>query len=202
MVLVNTDIFNIETNPNLLSQCNIPKPLHGLNPRNLMGKEAWDVYRRNVYASTNYHCKACGVHKMDAKKHQWLEAHEDFEIDYNKQVMKLRQIIPLCHYCHQFIHSGLLRRNYEAGRVDGHHVLNVLMHGFYILYENNLPCFGGTLDLGKDFDIDISPLDKIKTPNSIEWHGWKMVWDGVEYESKFRTYDEWYDFYNGDTIDV
>lgn len=187
---------NKELKPGLLSQPNIPKPLHGLNPRNIMGKEQWDSFRQDVYKSTGYHCAACGVHKSNAQKHQWLEAHEDFEIDYKNKTMNLRRIVPLCHYCHQFIHSGFLYVNLQKTG-DSDHVINVLKHGFEILSQNNLPAFLFTLELANVLGVSNQGVKPMKNHQStIEWDGWKMIWDGVEYKSKFKTHEDWKRFYN------
>ena len=59
-------------------------------------------------------------------------------------VCVVERIIPLCHYCHNFIHSVRL---YMAAGVENseQECVNILEHGFQILKRNGLKCFGGTL---------------------------------------------------------
>lgn len=59
--------------PDLLTHPNIPKPLHGLNPRTVMGDSWWGRRRREAYAKGKYCCWACGVHRWRAKYHRQLE---------------------------------------------------------------------------------------------------------------------------------
>ena len=91
--------------PEILAHPHIPKPMHGLSPRTIMGNEWWDVTRKEVYAKYDYHCIACGVPKAEAIAHHWLEAHEFWHIDYRTGVCEISSIEPLCHYCHNFIIS-------------------------------------------------------------------------------------------------
>ena len=97
-----------KVNPGLLAQFQIVKPLHGVNPRTIMGQSNWDKLRKQVYAENDFHCMGCGVHKKDALYHQWLECHEDCEVNFKECQYTIRGFVPLCHACHNFIHLGRL----------------------------------------------------------------------------------------------
>lgn len=178
--------------PEILMHPNIPKPLHEVNPRNIMGQEKWDVIRKEAYASTNYHCIACGVHKSDAKGHQWLEAHEFYNIDYEAGKVEIDRIIPLCHYCHNFIHSGRLSMILGEEK-DEEEVIAILEHGFKILSEAELPAFYFTVHLAHELDAETYGVLPASTPDgeTPAWEDWRLVWNGVEYPPKYKTYEEW-----------
>lgn len=178
--------------PEILSSANIPKPLHGLSPRSIMGKAAWDTVRQEAYASTNYHCAACGVHKSQAKKHQWLEAHETYDIDYAKGTATLTEIVPLCHYCHNFIHSGRLRMLARARDVSANDVREIMQHGVDVLTSANSPIFKGTEILCALVSVDASHLPKMAVPVRLApWGAWVMLWNGLKYRGKFKTMAAW-----------
>ncbi len=182
--------------PEILCQPNIPKPLHGLAPRTIMGQEWWDIERNKAYASTDYHCTVCGVHKRDAKKHQWLEAHEFWDIDYSTGICEIKKIIPLCHYCHSFIHSGRLSMIMGTDK-SKKEVAEILEHGFKILSENNLKCFPSTLKLAeyincKTFGVKSYTLPKHET----KWEDYVLKFNGKIFKSKFKNYNEWLIYYN------
>ncbi len=178
--------------PHLLSAPNIPKPLHGLNPRTIMGKPAWDEERQKVYASTDYHCAACGVHKSQAKLHKWLEAHEIFDIDYRRGTATLIEIVPLCHFCHAFIHSGLLRVRARKKKVSAQHVRDVMIHGCEVLRQCNGEIFQGTAELAYLVGVNTSHLSEISPPRNIaDWSKWKMVWGENEYRGKYKSMRDW-----------
>ena len=185
----------MELKPEILCHPNIPKPLHGVAPREIMGKEWWENERQRVYSSTNYHCIACGVHKSKAKKHKWLEAHEFWNIDYMTGICEITSIEPLCHYCHKFIHSGRLYMiiGKEKSEIE---VKEILEHGFKILSDNNLKCFPFTLSLGLSIGCNTFNVQSyiIKT-NDIKWSEWKLIWNGKEYKSKFNSQQEWSNYY-------
>jgi len=178
--------------PEILMHPNIPKPLHEVNPRNIMGQEAWDIVRKEVYASTNDHCIACGVHKSKARGHQWVEAHEFYNIDYAAGKVEIDRIIPLCHYCHNFIHSGRMSMIIGKEKTE-EEVVEILEHGFAILAKAELPCFYFTLHLAHELDAETYGVVQALTPDGEmpEWGDWRLLWNGKEYPPKYKTQEEW-----------
>jgi hypothetical protein len=123
----------VKPRPALLLHPNVPKPLHGLAPRVVLGEEWWDREREKVYKQAKFCCQACGVSKWDARHHQWLEAHEAYDIDYRRGRAKLREIVALCHLCHNFIHDGRLKMLVEQGELTKEFQAEVLSHGKRVL---------------------------------------------------------------------
>lgn len=181
-----------ELHPEVLQHPNIPKPLHEVNPRNIMGKEKWDVVRQEAYRSTDYHCIACGVHKLDAKGPKWLEAHEFYNIDYEMGRVEIDRIIPLCHYCHNFIHSGRLYMIMDEEKPFTE-VQKILEHGFEILAKNDLAAFPFTLKLAEEVGAEtFGVLPDIRPDGEVPaWEDWRLVWEGIEYPPKYKTYEAW-----------
>jgi len=187
-------------NPKLLTHPNIPKPLHGMNPRTLLGQEWWDIHRREAYAKEGFHCWACGIHKHDAEYHQWLEGHESYDIDYDTGRVELQEIVALCHSCHNFIHSGRLLILFVEGEVSEKKFRDVYLRGFKILRQSGLKPFWGTAQLwlrfqGKDdFEIDEIMKEKKLYPEreeTAEWNEWHLVLEGKKYYSRFKNYEAW-----------
>jgi hypothetical protein len=156
--------------PEILSHPNIPKPMHGVNPRTVMGKEAWDKFRPEVYRKYNFHCACCGVHKSQAKKHKWLEAHESYDIDYRRKVLSINSIEPLCNYCHSFIHSGLLSIKLLSKERSVEEVREVLTDGAKILKKYELVMNRGTAELCSQLGVKWE--GKVSRPVRITWSGW------------------------------
>ncbi len=173
--------------PEILCQPNVPVPLHGINPRNIMGEAWWNIKRQEIYASTNYHCIACGSHKSEVKgDKKWLEGHECWEIDLVTGICKINGFVPLCPYCHQFIHSGLLFINMHNGSISKEETIEILEHGFKILSEHKLKCYPHTLIKAlrlkcKTFGVipyilfDDKKLDKKR---------YVLIWEGKEYKNE------------------
>jgi hypothetical protein len=185
-----------DTQPDILSQPHVPKPLHGLNPRTILGQSWWDIVRERAYQSTDYHCLACGVHKSEAKQHKWLEAHELWNIDYTTGICTVNDIVPLCHYCHNFIHRGRLYM--IMGKEKSiENVKDILGNGLKILADNKLKAFYFTIDFAKSLGISTYGIKKWKPKENpkLLWNDYKLILDGKEYTSRFLDEKKHRDFY-------
>jgi len=159
--------------PKLLLHPNIPKPMHGVNPRSIKGEDWWNTTRREIYEKQDFRCAACGTHKTEAEFHQWLEAHESYTINYKTGVMRLKKIYGLCHCCHSYIHTGLLAAKLRKKQITKFTKSYIERRGASVLVAANLS-------------------RKEVNPGEIAaWDKWHLVFGGKKYYSKFKSYDEW-----------
>ena len=168
----------------LLLHPNIPKPLHGVAPRTLMKKKEWDHVRRTAYAKLGYHCFACGLFaSYDEERRRFedvkLHAHEVYRIDYENCVVELYEIVAVCPLCHDYIHCGRANALYDKGIFDEESMYVIINRGDSVLKAAGLP-------LG--FVVD-------KRDYSDSWSKWKLVYDGKEYFSQFKSELEWKEHY-------
>lgn len=171
-----------KTRPEILLCPNIPKPLHGLAPRVILGEAWWNETRQAAYRSTGHHCIACGVHKRHAKYIQWLEGHELYKTDYKRGTLTYIETVPLCHSCHSFIHDGLMEALLRRGVIDLVKFNDVMDHGNRVLKAAKL-------------------RKNRRTPKVIApWSKWRLVLSGKEYPTRFKDYKEWEMFYYSPTI--
>jgi hypothetical protein len=79
-------------------------------------------------------------------------------------------------------------------------IIEILEHGFEILSRNNLKCFPSTLYLGEQLGCNTYNVMEYEIPYiEIPWDKWKLIWNNKEYYSKFKSFNEWRDFYKKDT---
>lgn len=200
----------MKTDPKLLTHPNIPKPMHGLNPRTVMGKDWWDKVRKEAYAKYDNHCYACGRHKSQDEYHDWLEAHEDYKINYKTGEVKLVNIVALCHSCHNFIHSGRLNILNKNGEVSDDKFTHIMKRGFGILKFNNLEPFYGTAEIwaemhkySKNYREMILRVNELKTKfihdtgvsNSGNWSKWHLLIDGKKHYTNIKSARDWFNKY-------
>lgn len=147
--------------------------MHGVNPRTIMGQRWWDEQRQAAYRSTDYHCAACGVWKHEAQSRKWLEAHEIYAIDYLLGRMALREIVPLCHYCHSYIHIGRLSALLEQRKVSQAQYVAVVQHG------NRVLAYAG-----------LSRPEPYNGPVA-DWGEWRLIFNDREYPPIYQTPYDW-----------
>ena len=168
-------------NPSILTEANIPKPLHGLNPRTLMGVKWSDIKRKESYVKNDFHCWACGVHKKDAVYHKWLEGHECYNIDYKNGTAEMIEVTALCHCCHNYIHSGHLLMMLESGKIDRERYDYIINHGENII---------------KDISVKSNPFIVDDSAQMADWEDWRLKIGDSVFKSKFKNFEEWKSFYN------
>ncbi len=157
--------------PSILLHPQIPKPLHLLNPRTLLGQEWWDEQRQIAYARHNYHCHACGIHKLLPRYHKWLEAHEFYSINYKTGEVRFIELVALCHSCHNYIHKGRMQKILDSVDMPRKKYNTIIAHGNKILKDNNLRATQPTI--------------------ICSWADWHLVIDDKNYGQRFHSYAEW-----------
>lgn len=143
----------------------IPKPLHGVNPRTVLGSKWWDETRRAAYRSTEQHCITCGVHKYSAPR-CLLDGHELYETDYLAGRLYYIETVPLCKTCHSYIHSGRLLMLFEEGKITKEEYDVTIAYGELVL---------------KQARITIPPPSN---EEFADWEDWRLVVNGKEYPPK------------------
>ena len=158
--------------PELLLHPNIPKPLHGMSPRELCGDAWWDSTRKLVYQNAGYRCQCCDTPKDECDYYKRLEAHETYDYDYANGIATVNDIVALCHACHSYIHSGLLQSLFVRKQISFEKYHHIMKRG--------------------DAIIASAGLKKPEPPATIaEWSSWRIVIQGVTYQTKWKNYEEW-----------
>lgn len=169
--------------PELLFHPNIPKPLHGMNPRSILGRNWWDMMRFEAYKKNSYCCWACGIHKSNAKYYRWLEGHEHYDINYSTGCVKLLEIVALCHSCHNYIHDGRMRMMVDSGKMEYSKYKDILFHGKKITHNIKKP----------NLSFVSKVMLKIK---KAKWDEYHLLLNGKKYYSKFKDIYDWQRFYS------
>ena len=164
----------IITRPELLLLPQIPQPMHGLAPRVILGKQWWDKIRKEAYRKLWFHCMACGTHKSEVKGNsKWLDAHEKYDINYTIGRTYFVEAVPLCPFCHAFIHSGRLQALLDKRQITQQRFAAIIRHGEQVLARAGLvkpPPYDGPM---------------------AEWENWRLVIGRKMYRPKYRSVEDW-----------
>jgi len=171
--------------PEILCSENIPKPLHGVAPRVVLGDKWWNQTRKAAYASTAYHCVACGDHKSQVKgNRKHLEGHELYDIDYPKGLMVYIETVPLCNWCHSYVHDGRLTALMEQGVIPQQKYVAVIQHGDEVLNRYNM-----VRPSRKERDEVIAL--QLSFGKIAEWSKWRLVVNGKQYKPRYKDLKSW-----------
>lgn len=167
-----------QTRPELLLHPQIPKPLHKLNLRSIVGKAEWDRIRNAAYAQHSDCCWACGSLRRQigptGKRATDLFAHEHFEFDYPKGEGRIVEVVALCIDCSNYIHIGQIKMLVQRGELPESELERISQHGGEVLKAAGLE----------------------KLPNSYfgpvaSWSDWHILYQGQRYPTPYRDYNEW-----------
>lgn len=172
--------------PELLLGPNVPKPMHGVAPRVVLGAKWWNAERKAAYNRAGYRCQACGVMKWEAKSRKWLEAHEQYKIDYDKGLMHYVKAVALCHYCHNYIHDGRLNSLLLKGKVTHAKFAAIMQHGDAVLAAAGLH-----RKSYKEREADYVKL--LLAGEVVPWHKWRLVIGRKKFPPKFKSAAQWYE---------
>lgn len=200
-----------DTGVPLLTMPNVPKPLHGLPPRVIMGKSTWDHVRKRCYFEAGYKCEICGCEPPKGQLH----AHELYSYDWKAGTGKFERCIAICKQDHDFIHSGRLITMLKNNNIlyPKEYVLGVVEKGFKLVYEYNTThrnkkplrvysTFLNYLEVPSIHDemeklIDKYEIQFYEDPDEqAEWGDWKLLIGDVAHPTPYANYWEWKDAMN------
>lgn len=195
-----------DTGVPLITMPNVPRPLHGLPPRKIMGESTWNHVRKRCYYEAGYKCEICGI---DPPKGQ-LHAHELYSYDWKEGTGTFNRCIAICKQDHDFIHSGRLITMYKNGNplYPKSYVLGVVEKGFKLIHDYNkahkdekpLRAYATFLEYLKVPELaeEMSELiDKYKIefyaePKHIaKWGEWKLRFGNKDYPTPYASQSDW-----------
>jgi hypothetical protein len=154
-------------------------------PRVVLGGKWWNDARRAAYESTDFHCLACGVSKYRVKGgRQILDAHEVYQTDYQAGRMVFVEAVPLCPYCHAYIHDGRLKMLLDKHEITQARYAAVIQHGDTVLAQAKLSKPTHNIR-------EAAMKEAIVAGQVAEWAAWRLVVNGVEYPPLYKTFEEW-----------
>lgn len=191
----------------LIAMPNIPRPLHGVNPRTLLGASTWNHMRKFCYNQANDTCEICGC-KPDNPHHR--HGHEVYEIDYAKGTAKFVRVFCVCSLCHlACIHTGraLTLWKKQNPLYPTEFLLSGAEHAFKIISEYNrdnpkadLRAYSTFLDYLKHDELR-EPMEKLikqynikfytEIEDMVEWGDWKLLIGDQEYPTPYANKEAW-----------
>lgn len=191
----------------LIAMPNIPRPLHGVNPRTILGTQTWNHMRRACYANANDTCEICGCKPENLRRRH---GHEVYEIDYAHGTAKFVRVFCVCSLCHLgCIHTGraLTLWKHHNPLYPTEFLLQGAEHAFSIISSYNrdhpgadLRAYATFLDYLK-YDGLREPMEKLinkynisfysEVEDMVDWGDWKLIIGENEYPTPYANKEEW-----------
>ena len=192
----------------LIAMPNIPKPLHGVAPRTLLGPTAWNYMRRKCYENANDTCEICGDKpELLRRRH----GHEVYRIDYEKGIAEFVRVFCICSLDHlACIHTGRAITLFKHGNplYPKEFLLEGAEKAFRVISEYNkdhpdadLRAYATFLEYLKCEDLK-GPMEELiekydmkfylEDPKKMaKWGDWKLIIGGVEHPTPYKNEKEW-----------
>lgn len=196
-----------ENDARILTQPNIPYPMHSMAPRTVLSGSTWDFMRKKCYMDADYKCELCGGDHR-------INAHELYSIDYATQQATFVRCICLDQTCHQYgIHTGRALTLYKQGHplYTAERLLEGAEHTFIIISswnkahpdEEPLRVFSAWLDylkqpklkepmdaLIKKYDIKFYKIND-KWWDRKHWGNWGLLVGNKWYRTPYENWEAW-----------
>ena len=191
----------------LIAMPNVPKPLHGVAPRTVLGTTTWNKMRRECYEKANDTCEICGECPEDKRKRQ---AHEVYVVNYSTGESVFIGCVCLCQQCHlACIHNGRAITLYSKGNqlITADYLLEGAEKAFTIVSSYNkergadVRLYSTWIEYLKHDELREPMLKLIKKtgvkfysedPKKLaKWKDWKLLLDGEEYPTPYANEKEW-----------
>ena len=192
----------------LVAMPNIPKPLHLMNPRNLLGARTWNCMRKAAYASANDTCEICGDRPEELRRRH---GHEVYDIDYKAGTVTFKRVFCICSLCQLGgIHTGRALTLFKKDNplYPKEFLLEGAEHAFSIIDSYNkdhpdadLRAYATYLDYLKQDELR-EPMEKLIEKYNIKfyqedkknlapWGEWKLIIGKKEYPTPYKDEQEW-----------
>ena len=192
----------------LIAMPNIPKPLHGVAPRTVLGTTTWNHMRKFAYTKANDTCEICGEKPEELRRRH---GHEVYEIDYEKGTAKFVRVFCICSLDHLgCIHTGRAITLYKQGNplYPKEFLLEGAEKAFKTIYEYNKDHPGADLRAYVTFleylkqDELRGPMEELiekyhikfymeNTRKMAKWGDWKLIVGNKEYPTPYKDESEW-----------
>lgn len=192
----------------LIAMPNIPRPLHTVAPRTVLGATVWNKMRKECYEKANDTCEICGECPEDKRKRH---AHEAYVINYEEGTATFVGVFCLCALDHLgCIHTGravtlysqnspLVTKDFLLAGAEkaftiissynkDHPEADLRAYSTYIEYLKFDELREPMLELIKRYNIKFYQEDPKKM---AKWGAWRLILDGEEYPTPYKNEKEW-----------